>query len=196
MTIVKGSAWYRPYYVLVNDKRYKLRQIKFYKDGEIVVSSRSGWLETKSGKDIEDFKLPTEEIKLRRKENFNKNDVFIISQGKEEYGNEIEAILYVPADMVGIHFVEHEIAYKSQVRAVFEGEQGIYISEYVKSLDDKLRLIREEYEETYKEVSDSCLSVHNSNDVLDKIDRLKELAEEFIAERKRVRSLTIDDIEL
>ena len=122
--------------------------------------------------------------------------MFIISQGKEEYGNEIEAILYVPADMVGICFVGHEIAYKSQVRAVFEGEQGIYITEYVKSLEDELRLIRNEYEEVYKEVSDVCLSVHNSDDVLHKIDRLKELAEEFIAERKRIHNLTIDDIEL
>ena len=195
MFITRRSAWYRPYYVLVNDKWYKLRQIKFYKDGEIMVQSRSGWLETKDSGDME-LELPIEEIKLKRKENFDKNEVFIISRGKEEYGNEIEADLYIPADMVGIHFVRHEIAYKTQVRAVYEGEQGIYITECVKSLQDRLYAIREEYERIYKEVDDTCLSVHKSEEVLAKIDKLKELAEEFIAERKRVHSLTIDDIKL
>ena len=195
MIITRRVAWYRPYYVLVNAKRYKLRQIKFYKDGAIMVKSQSGWLETKNSKDME-LELPIEEIKLKRKENFDKNEVFIISRGKEEYGNEIEADLYIPADMVGIHFVGHEIAFKTQVRAIYEGEQDIYITEFVKSLQDRLFGIREEYEKIYKEVDDTCLSVHKSEEVLAKIDKLKELAEEFIAERKRVHSLTIDDIEI
>lgn len=195
MIITRKVAWYRPYYVLVNGKWYRLRRIKFYKDGEIMVKSQSGWLETKDCRDME-LELPIEEIKLKRKECFDKNEVFIISRGKEEYGNDIEADLYIPADMLGIHFVRHEIAYKSQVRAVYEGEQGIYITEFVKSLQDRLFGIREEYEKIYKEVDDTCLSVHKSEEVLAKIDRLKELAEEFIAERKRVHSLTIDDIEL
>lgn len=195
MIITRRVAWYRPYYVLVNAKWYKLRQIKFYKDGEIMVKSQSGWLETKESRDME-LELPIEEIKLKRKENLDKNEVFIISRGKEEYGNEIEADLYIPADMLGIHFVGHEIAYKTQIRAIYEGEQGIYITEFVKSLQDRLFGIREEYEQIYKEVDDTCLSVHKSEEVLAKIDKLKELAEEFIAERKRVHSLTIDDIEI
>ena len=195
MIITRRVAWYRPYYVLVNEKWYKLRQIKFYKDGNVMVKSRSGWLETKENRDME-LELPIEEIKLKRKENFDKNEVFIISRGKEEYGNEIEADLYIPADMVGIHFVGHEIAFKTQVRAIYEGEQDIYITEFVKSLQDRLFGIREEYEKIYKEVDDTCLSVHKSEEVLAKIDKLKELAEEFIAERKRVHSLTIDDIEI
>ena len=133
MIITRKVAWYKPYYVLVNGKGYKLRRIKFYKDGEIMVKSQSGWLETKDCRDME-LELPVKEIKLKRKECFDKNEVFIISRGKEKYGNEIEADLYIPADMLGIHFVEYEIAYKTRVRAVYEGKQGIYITEFVKSL--------------------------------------------------------------
>lgn len=194
MKIGRVNNWYRPYYVLVNNKWYQVNKIKFYKDNEILIESNSGWLENGKGGDLREIELPIEKITLKRKEKFD-GSVFIVSVGKD-YSGELKADVYIPADMVGIHFVRHEIAYKTQVRAVFEGEQGIYISSYVKSLDSTLFVIRDEYEKVYKQVSDSDLSIGNSEEVLSNIDKLKELAEEFIAERKRVNSLTIDDIEI
>ena len=194
MKIGVVNTWHRPYYVLVNNKWYQVDKIKFYKDNEILVESNSGWLETENG-DLKEVELPTEEIKLKRKENLD-GKVFIISKGKEWCGNDTIADLYIPADMLGVHFVRHEIAYKTQVRAIFEGEQGIYISKYVKSLDSELYVIRGQYEEVYKRVSDTCLSVYKEEDVLADIDKLKELAEKFKAERKRIHSLTIEDIEI
>lgn len=195
MKLTRGTSWYRPYYVTANNKGYKVNTIKFYKDNEIIVASNSGWLENKNDMDITEIVLPVEEVKVRRKAKFD-GEVFIISLGKEDYGNETIADVYIPADMLGIHFVEHKIMYNSQVRAVFEGEQGIYITSYVKSLNEHLNAIRNEYEETYKRVSDTDLSIHKAEDVLADIDRLKKLAEEFITERKRIHDLTIDDIEI
>lgn len=194
MKIGRTSNWYRPYYVSVNNKWYQIHQIKFYKDNKIMVESNSGWLETERG-DIENIELPNIEIKLKRTEKFD-GSIFIISRGKEFCGNDIMADLYIPADMLGMHFVRHEIAYKTQVRAIFEGEQSIYISSYVKSLDSELHAIRSEYEEIYKAVDDSCLAIRNTDEVLANIDKLKELAEKFIAERKRIHSLTIDEVEV
>ena len=195
MKLTRGTSWYRPYYVTANNKGYKVNTIKFYKDNEILVSNNNGWLENKNNMDITEIVLPVEEVKVRRKVKFD-GEVFIISLGKEDYGNETVADVYIPADMLGIHFVEHKIRYNSQVIAVFEGEQGIYIASYIKSLNEHLNTIRNEYEETYKRVSDTDLSIHKAEDVLDDIDRLKKLAEEFIAERKRIHHLTIDDIEI
>ena len=195
MKLARNRNWYRPYYVTANNKEYKVNTIKFYKDSEVIVSSNSGWLENKNGMDITEIVLPVEEAKVRRKVKFD-GEVFIISLGKEDYGNETIADVYIPADMLGIHFVEHKIMYNSQVRAIFEGEQGIYIASYVKSLYEHLYAIRDEYEETYKRVSDTDLSIRKAEDVLSDIDILKKLAEEFIAERKRIYNLTIDDIEI
>ena len=195
MKLTRVKGWYRPYYVTANNKGYKVNTIKFYKDNEIIVSSNSGWLENKNNMDIIEIVLPVEEVKVRRKVKFD-GEVFIISLGKEDHGNETIADVYIPADMLDIHFVEHKIMYNSQVRAVFEGEQGIYITSYVKSLDGCLNAIRNEYEETYKRVSDTDLSINKAEDVLADIDRLKKLAEEFITERKRIHDLTIDDIEI
>lgn len=195
MLIIRKSCWYRPYYMVASGREYKIERIHFYKDNAILVSTNNGWLEKQNGEDIESLELPIDEIKVKRKENFN-GEIFAISKGKESYGVDLLAELYIPADMFGIHFVEHKIMYNSQVRAIFEGEQGIYITSYVKSLDGHLNAIRNEYEETYKRVSDTYLSIHKAENVLADIDRLKKLAEEFIAERKRIHGLTIDDIEL
>lgn len=195
MLIGRKTQWYRPYYVTANNKEYQVNTIKFYKDNEIIVSSNSGWLNNKNGMDIKEIVLPVEEVKVRRKVKYD-GEVFIISLGKEDYGNETIADVYIPADMLGIHFIEHKIMYNSQVRAVFEGEQGIYITSYVKSLNEYLNAIRSEYEETYKRVSDTDLSIHKAENVLADIDRLKRLAEEFIAERKRIHDLTIDDVDI
>ena len=191
MKIGRTTNWYRPYAVTVNNKAYKIHQIHFYNAEGIVVSSNSGWLETREG-DIKEVELPIEELKLKRKVKFD-GTVFAISKGKEWCGSDIEADLYIPADMLNIHFVEHKIMYSTQVRAVYEGEQGIYITSYVKSFNEHLMSIRAEYEKVYKRVTDSDLSIKGKG-VLADIDKLKELAEEFITERERIHNLTIDDI--
>ena len=193
MKIGVVNNWYRPYYVSVNNKWYKINQIKFYKDNEIIVTSNSGWLETTRG-DIKELELPIDEIKLKRKEKFD-GTVFLISRGKEWCGNDIEADLYIPADMLNVHFVGYEIAFKTQVRAIFEGEQGVYISTYVKSLDSELHTIRDEYEKVLKEV-DGYRLAHHTEDIMQNIDKLKELAEKYKVEQHKVNNLTIDDIEI
>lgn len=185
---------YRPYRLVANNTAYTVDNIHFYKDNEILVSSQSGWLEDKNGRDIMNIDLPIEEIKLKRKIKFD-GAVFIMSKGKD-WSGELKAELYIPADILGVHFAENIIMFHRQVCAVYEGEQGIYISVCVKMLDSELYAVRDEYEEVYKLVSDSCLAVYNSDEVLANIDRLKELAEKYIAERKRVHNLTIDDIEI
>ena len=191
MLLKRKISCYRPYYIIASGREYKIARIHFYKNAKILVSTYSGWLEKESGADILNLELPVDEIKVKRKENFN-GEIFAISKGKEDYSNDLLAELYIPADMLGIHFVKHEIMYHSQVRAVFEGEQGIYITSYVKCLDEHLNAIRNAYEETYKRVS----AIDKAENVLADIDKLKKLAEEFIAERKRIHDLTIDDIEL
>jgi hypothetical protein len=194
MKITRASSFYRPYYVLVNHKWYKVNKMNFYENDSILVSSNSSWLENRNGGDITELELPVDEIKLKRKEKFD-GTVFIISQGKESYSNDVLADLYIPAEMLNIHFVKHEIAFKTQVRAIYQGEQDIYISQYVKSLDTELMAIRDEYEKLHKNISDYHLGYHTEN-ILSDIDKLKELAEKYLAEKQRVENLTIDDIEI
>ena len=192
MLLKRGSNWYRHYDIRVNGKNYEVKEIKFYNNNGVVVSSCSGWLESKYG-DITEINLPIDEVKTRRKEKFD-GEVFIISSGKE-YNNELMATLYIPADMLGVHFVKYGIFYNSQVRAVYEGNYDIYITTFKKSIDEHLNEIRIEYEEIYKKSSDIDITI-NALTVINNIDKLKNLALEFEKEKKRIEGLKIDDIEI
>lgn len=194
MLITRASSWYRPYVITASNHEYTLDKIHFYKDGKILVSTNSGWLENKNGVDITIFELPIEEIKVKRKVTFD-GKVFAISKGKEKYGNELIAELYIPADMLGVHFVKNRIEYETQVRAIYKGEQDIYINSYVKSIDGELRTIRSQYEEIYKACDGYNLGYH-TEDILEKLDNLKAIAEQYIKEKERLKSLTIEDIEV
>lgn len=194
MLIQRTASWYRPYYITASGRGYKVGKIHFYKDGKILVSSNSGWLENQNGIDIESLELPIDEIKTKRKEKFD-GEVFAISKGKENYSNELLAELYIPADMLGVHFVENKIEYNTQVRAIYKGSNGIYISAYVKSIDGELNSIRKQYEEVYKACDGYNLGYHTEN-IVEKLDNLKTLAEQYIKAKKQMENLTIDDIDI
>ena len=194
MFIGRTTSWYRPYYVVASGRGYRVENIHFYKDNSILVSTNHGWLEKQNGVDIDSIEIPVDEIKVKKKENFD-GKVFVISKGKESYSNELLCELYIPADMLGIHFVENKIEYKTQVRAIYKGVNDIRISAYVKSIDEKLNEIRNQYEQLHKECDGYNLYSHMEN-ILDKLDKMKELAKQYIEEKNRINNLTIDDIEL
>ena len=195
MIIKRSIDWYRPYYFVASGKQYKVNRIHFYEDGKIICSSESQWLENKNGCDITEINIPVDEIKVKRKEKFD-GTVFAISKGVEKYGTEKIADLYIPASMLNIHFVEYKIMYGYQIRKISEGDNDIYIMQYVKSLDVKLNTIRSKYEEVYNKVSDTELYIGLIDNVLEQIDKLKHLAIEYKEEEERLHNLTIDDIEI
>lgn len=195
MIIKKSINWYRPYYFMASGKQYKVNRIHFYEDGKIICSSENQWLENKNSCDITEINIPVDEIKVKRKEKFD-GTVFAISKGVEKYGIEKIADLYIPASMLNIHFVEYKIMYGYQLRKIFEGDNDIYITQYVKHLDEKLNTIRDEYEKVYEKVSDGNLYVCDADYILEQIDRLKQIAIEYKKEKERLHNLTIDDLEI
>ena len=194
MLITRKASWYRPYYVVASNREYKVEKIHFYKDNKILVSVNCGWLENQNGRDIESIELPINEIKAKRVISFD-GKVFVISKGKESYSNELLAELYIPADMLDIHFVENKIEYKTQIRAIYKGANDIYISSYIKSIDGELKNIQKQYEEIYKDC-DGYKLCYYTKDVLDNINKLKALAEQYVEAKQQMESLTIDDIKL
>lgn len=193
MIITRATSFYRPYYVVASGREYRVEKIHFYNDGKILVSTNSGWLENENGKDIESLELPIDEIKAKRKEVFD-GKVFVISKGKD-YSNELLAELYIPAKMLNIHFVENKIEYKTQVRAIYKGSQGIYISTHIKSIDGELKAIRNQYEAIYKDCDGYNLGYH-TEDIIKKLESLKALAEEYVKAKQQMENLTIDDIDV
>lgn len=194
MLMTRKISCYRPYYVEASGREYKVEKIHFYKDGKILVSTNSGWLEKESGADIEGIEIPVDEIKAKRKENFD-GKVFVISKGKEEYGNDLTAEIYIPAEMFNVQFVENKIQYKTQVRAIYKGTNDIYINVYIKSIDGELNAIRKQYEAIYEACDGYNLAYHTEN-IIKNLEALKDLAEQFMKAREQIEKLTIDDIKL
>lgn len=194
MLLSRLENWYRPYFVTVNNKKYQIDFIRFYKDDKVLVSTSSGWLERQNGTDIASLELPVDVIKTRRKECFDGN-VFIISKGKNLGETSLLADIFIPAEMFNIQFIEYVIKYKSQVRAVYKGSNDIYIDTYIKSLDGELNSIAKEYEVIYTQCKDYKL-MSDADSVLEKLKTLISLTRKYIDERNRINSLTIDDIEI
>lgn len=98
--------------------------------------------------------------------------------------------------MLDIHFVEYKLEKGIWfVYKVYEGSNNIHIYSFVKTIDKKLHEIRNEYDALHKE-SDSYLLVDKPNSVLDNLDKMRELAKAYKDEKKRLESLTIDDIDV
>ena len=194
MKIGRESSFYRPYAIVVNNRSYYVENICFYNESGVVVST-NGWLEDNNGGDIKEIELPIEEIKLRRKENFD-GKVFAMTN-KNKYTNETRMKLYIPCDMLGIYFVENEYNKAVyDVYSIYKGNQEIKIKQFVKSVDVKLQNIRSEYEQLCNNVDSSALYIKKTDDVIANLEKMAELAKEYKEEKERLRNLTIDDIEL
>ena len=193
ITLKREANWYRPYYVVVNDRQYRVDNLKIYQDGKILVETGS-WFENERGRDIEVVNLPVDKIILRRKEKFDGN-VFAMTH-KESYGNETLIDVYIPAEILDIKFVGYKIEYK-QLKVAYSGEQDIYITSYIKSLDSHLWEIEESYMEIYKQAGDYALRNKTGDDgenLIGLLDKMKEIVVEYITEKKRVANLTVDEV--
>ena len=193
ITLKRETKWYRPYYAIVNDRQYKVDNLKIYQDGKILVATGS-WFENERGRDIEEVSLPVDKIILRKKEKFDGN-VFAMTH-KESYGNDTLVDVYIPAEILGIKFVGYKIEYQ-QLRVAYSGEQDIYITSYIKSLDSHLWEIEKNYMEIYKQAGDYALRNETGDDgenLIGLLDKMKELVVEYITEKKRVANLTVDEV--
>lgn len=193
ITLKRETKWYRPYYAVVNDRQYKVDNLKIYQDGKILVETGS-WFENERGRDIEEVNLPVDKIILRRKEKFDGN-VFAMTH-KEKYGSDTLVDVYIPAETLGIKFVGYKIEYK-QLRVVYSGEQDIYITSCIKNLDSHSWEIEKSYMEIYKQAGDYALRNKTGDDgenLIGLLDKMKELVVEYITEKKRVANLTVDEV--
>lgn len=193
MKVGRINNWYNPWFAVVGNgnKSVKLSCIKFYDDSGVVCRTNSGWIDG-----LDELELETEQIKLRRNIKFD-GEVFVVSDPHTpSYEDTKNYILYIPADMFNVHHVYNELIKNIwQVYSVYEGDDGIRIRQYIKSIDGKLHDIRCEYNDIRTLCDD--YSMHKDVDgVISNIDHMRKLAEEYRAEELRLKSLTIDDIEL
>lgn len=106
-TISRTESWYRPY--TVNGKT--LEKIVIYKDGEIIIKTRSGWLEESyedfTSKYLGDLISITFDgsVKRANKLNLNRKDNFIFKM-KDQYSIHDGYTLFIHADNIFSNYSE------------------------------------------------------------------------------------------
>ena len=192
MIITRGEVWYRPYKVIASGRNYFLDKIVFFEKDGIMVENRNGWLENERGIDLPEFYLPVESLKVKRKATLSTDEPYLISLGKD-YTKENKAILYVPMHMVNLHLEKYEIVYGYQLRAIYKGEQNIHFDVFIKALNGELTLLSEEYERAYKDVEHFQMRTSTREEVMERIDNLKSIADRYHAEKERLDNLTMEE---
>lgn len=192
---IRQNGYYRPYPIMVNNRWYYVNNIHLYNEDGVVTSTGCGWFQRNGyPTDIESIELPVKEIKLRRKPKFDGVVFAMIS--RDDILNDTRAELYIPCDMLGIHFTCNKLE-KSiwQVYKIYDGEQEIHIRQYVCSIDGELSDIRAKYDKLYND-SESYKLISYSDEVISNLDKMRDLMKDYKAELARLNSLTIDDIDV
>lgn len=183
MKLQRANTWYRPYTV----HGYTVKNIHFYNDNGIVVSTRCGYLTDIHGADIKEIDINTETIAKRRKVNFTRNEVFIITAH-----NDCTNELYIPVSLLNIQFAKYEYRNK-MIFAIYYGDDNIKISDPICSLYIHLYQLRNEYEKIYKECSDTDICIEKNEICFNKLDNLKALAYDIKDEIKLLSTLNVEE---
>jgi hypothetical protein len=184
--------------VTVNDKEYDATNIYFYKDNKVFLHSECNeLLDKKYSYSADELELPIKEIKLRRKVKFD-DEVFIISKGSS-YGR-LYCDLYIPSDMLDIHFVERVLSEdKEWTFTIYESSSNFYIRKYEhyikRYVREKLNDIVNQFRETSNYISRYNLE-KCPEDILEKLDELNIITKKYIKEKIKIDNLTIDDIDM
>ena len=189
---IQSEEWVSCYGATVNDRYYRVDNIHLYDASGVVASTGFGWFERKGYPDrIKSIELPVDEIKLRRKPRFD--GVVFVMLVKKWDGTKAE--LYIPCDMLGIHYVGKEYDKSLYLLYdVYEGEQEIYVKCLAKSVGGRLKELRSDYDKLHK-ASEGYEFAYKSNEVLDNLSKMQELVREYIIEKARLDALTAKDFE-
>ena len=188
ITIKREASWYRPYAI----QGRTVRKIHMYNKEGIVLTIDSGWFEVKGYGDVEQFTLGTDEIKLRRKENFNEKEVFIISV-KPEYSNEKSCELYIHNDLIGFKKTDRKMNFDFRVIDIWEAESiGAYHQEYRHDIktNEGIKKLERDFAEIKKKYEFNV----TKDEVDEELKRLIEIRAEWKKEKERLEKLDINKL--
>ena len=190
IVIGKDYNWYRPY---IYDK-YTIKNIMFYNENGVIAQSNSGWLEN-NGKDLEQITINVDEITLKRKEDFKIKGAFIISKGKEPYGDNLGADLYINADLFGVKFKEYKKEFDS-IRKYYVGKdfknQEFQLTENVKWLRENWYKYQTIVQENAKKLENIYYDT-TIDEVAECIKNIKKYGKKMFDERRKIESYSVED---
>ena len=179
------------WYTIVNNKEYRIKNIHFYNDREVIVSTSTP-LSSKNNGVLKSIDLPCEKISRKNSMKFD-GSVFTISDGKDMWDN-LCADLYIPADMFNIQFKEYRLI-ATTLAAVYVGSYEDYEFSFDTHLcrtDGNLYTIIEDYEDLHK-MANGYKLLNDPREILNLADKMKKCAESYILEEERLKNMSVDE---
>lgn len=186
----RTQSWYRPYTVIASGTEYVLESIKFYDEDGNIISSNSGWLQNQNGTDIPCIELNVDKITRRNKEKFDGQVFGTVCHCS--YGNEKRLNLYIPMSMLNLTYIGRKKMFGDRVYECYTGDQGVYVTRYVESLDKDLRVIKDDYSALYESV-DLYSMERNPEGTIFHLKQMIETIEKFKTERANIDSIIVED---
>lgn len=183
----RTTSWYRPYTVVASGKEYLLENIHFYDENGVVVSSGSGWLQNINGTDIREVELPVDKVTRRNKEKFD-GEVFGLTF--RSY-NETRLVLYIPISMFNIEYDCKRKMFGDRIYECYKGDQGVFLTKYIKSLDEALRAVKTDYEALYESIRPYEME-RNPDLTIERLKKMINTIEQFKEERKNIDSIVVE----
>ena len=183
----RTTNWYRPYTVIASGKEYLLENIHFYDENGIVVSSGSGWLQNINGIDIHEIELPVDKVTRINKTKFD-GEVFGLTY--RSY-NETRLVLYIPIEMLNIEYDCKRKMYGDRIYECYKGDQGIYLTKYIKALDEELRVIKSTYESLHESIRPYEME-RDPDEAIEILYKMIDTIEQFKAERQNIDAMVVE----
>lgn len=185
----RTCGWYRPYTVVASGTTYVLESIKFYDESGNIVATSSGWLQNQCGSDIPWIDLNTDKVTRRNKEKFDGEVFGTVCHCS--YSSEKRLNLYIPMSLVNLTYIGKTKMYGDKVYACYTGDQGIYVTNFVKSLDKKLSNIKSGYSYLLESV-DSYHMEKNPDETIATLKEMIQTIEEYKEERANIDSIIVE----
>lgn len=188
MLLYRRSDWFNPFFILVNAKRYEVKDIHFFDKEGIICSTGRGWF----GENSSNIEIQVDCV-LKKKVDFNVKTAFIISEGKTQYDEDLNAVLYIPASSVGLNDPViktkasryYIVQWNSELKNVYCYKYH-YIDNSLNKVESKIRAVGEKIGSLYTDQS--------FNDLPLCIKVLSDLQKEREIELKQMSSLKDEEV--
>lgn len=92
--------------------------------------------------------------------------------------------------LVNLTYVGKKKMFGDRVYACYTGDQGVYVTQYVESLDKDLRVIKDDYSALYESI-DLYHMEKNPDETITRLKKMIESVEKFKAERVNIDSIVV-----
>lgn len=183
------KRYYNPYFVDMGDKEFCLDGICVFDENGIIAKNNNGWFGSNNNVPEREFDC---ECVRKMKVDFKCKTAFIVKTNSNTWASEPRYTLYIPAEVVKLADPvtikqDDYTLLTTQKSTVYE---GVIFSQF-HFLNRRLCMLQQEYKAICESIQHSYYP--DETKILDCIEGLKNKVEEYLEEKNRLASMTVEE---